>query len=261
MYQDRGAAGRMPVLIPVSWENDFPVFGNKGKLTKTISVISSRPGYKYEPLYTSDFFEEEEMNRQPVISPQWQWNHEPNNSLWTRTDDGGLSITTGKLCVNLIHAANMLTQRMMYPESTAEIRLDGTNLQNGDFAGLCALQGCYGWIGIAKELGYYYIVMYSRNLSDTSGSDITPDYMPGNEVFRIPLNGNCAEFKIHVDFTDGKDTAEFFYKEKKRWIKAGEQKLYFKLDHFTGCRFGLFLYATRRTGGEAVFWDFRYRCP
>ena len=34
--------------------------------------------------------------------------------------------------------------------------------------------------------------------------------------------------------------------------------LEFKLDHFTGARFGLFVYSTKETGGSAVFTDFVY---
>ena len=33
----------------------------------------------------------------------------------------------------------------------------------------------------------------------------------------------------------------------------------FALDHFTGCRFGLFLYAAEETGGSAAFREFTYR--
>ena len=35
-------------------------------------------------------------------------------------------------------------------------------------------------------------------------------------------------------------------------------KLRFKLDHFTGVRFGLFIYATKEVGGSATFTNFRY---
>ena len=35
----------------------------------------------------------------------------------------------------------------------------------------------------------------------------------------------------------------------------------FKMDHFTGCRIGLFLYSTKETGGIADFYDFAYSTP
>ena len=155
-------------------------------------------------------------------------------SLWRRTEDGGLAVKTGKICVNVIQAVNTLTQRMMFPSSSFKVRIDASEIHNGDFAGLCALQGCYGWIGITKEMGRYFIVMHSRKMQDTSLRDVTVDYMPGTEVFRAPFDGNCAEFKVKGDFTAGRDVAEFYYRRNRRWIKAGEQKLFFKLDHFMG---------------------------
>ena len=46
---------------------------------------------------------------------------------------------------------------------------------------------------------------------------------------------------------------------KADFIKLGEtHKLFFKLDHFVGCRFGLFLFSTKETGGTAEFSGFRY---
>jgi len=47
LFQDHGAVGRIPYLVPVAWENDWPVFGDKGKLPATIPLpanIPSLPG-------------------------------------------------------------------------------------------------------------------------------------------------------------------------------------------------------------------------
>ena len=266
MFQDHGAAGRMPVLVPITWIQDenspegklLPVFGENGKQPKQIEVVSTRPNYRYEPLFSSDIFEKEDEKAK--IHPAWQWNHEPDDTLWNKTEDGGLAMKTDKICVNVVQAVNTLTQRMMYPTSSFKVRVDASKINNGDYAGVCALQGCYGWIGIAKEMGRYFIVMYSRKMEDTSMRDISADYMPGTEVFRAPFDGNCVEFKVRGDFTEGRDVAEFYYRRNRRWIKAGEQKLVFKLDHFMGCRYGMFLYSTVKSGGEAVFWDSEYRC-
>ena len=43
------------------------------------------------------------------------------------------------------------------------------------------------------------------------------------------------------------------YLVASRADKESMHKLYFKLDHFTGCRFGLFCYAAEETGGSACF--------
>jgi len=41
-------------------------------------------------------------------------------------------------------------------------------------------------------------------------------------------------------------------------LEQEKYKLYFKMEHFTGCRFGLVLYATQYIGKKAGFENFVY---
>ena len=134
-------------------------------------------------------------------------------------------------------------------------------MREGDCAGLCALQGCYGMIGITRTLNSYYLVVITRTLqNDKLSGKTTQDYMPGKVMERIALPGPVARVKISANFTDMADTVEFAWKNDGRWETVGERhKLYFRLDHFTGCRFALAVYATQESGGEAVFTDFTYQ--
>ncbi len=36
LFQDHGAVGRIPILVPLSWSNDWPVLGKKWKSTVII---------------------------------------------------------------------------------------------------------------------------------------------------------------------------------------------------------------------------------
>ena len=57
-----------------------------------------------------------------------------------------------------------------------------------------------------------------------------------------------------------KDEAYLSYDAGEGWKRIGTaQKLYFRLDHFTGCRFGLFIYATQEIGGRVTFSEFVYQ--
>ena len=56
------------------------------------------------------------------------------------------------------------------------------------------------------------------------------------------------------------DEAKFYFADRFWWKKIGNtHKLAFRLDHFTGCRFGLFVYSTKETGGKAGFLNFVYK--
>lgn len=262
LFQDRGAVGRMPVLVPVTWQDGLPVFGRDGRVPAGGTPKSSRPCYQYQPLYTSDDFPcLRDWQGRYELKKQWQWNHDPNHGLWSLKEEGGLRIRTGKVCTNVLQAQNTLTQRMLYPRCSGEVTVDGSGLREGDCAGLCALQGCYGMIGITRTLNSYYLVVIVRAQQDgAAGGKIAQDYMPGRVLDRIALPGPVARVRISANFTDMADTAEFAWKNGRHWETVGEKhKLYFRLDHFVGCRFALAVYATQESGGEAVFTDFVYQ--
>jgi hypothetical protein len=87
----------------------------------------------------------------------------------------------------------------------------------------------------------------------------TCDKTPGIEYARIPLSGAKAALKVAGNFDQMADEALFFFQDAAGWQQIGvRQKLYFGLDHFVGCRFGLFIYATQETGGKASFSNFVY---
>lgn len=272
LFQDRGAVGRIPVLVPVKWENNFPVFGENGKIPENFPIISTRPEYEYTPLIASDDFivpdklsEEEKARLYGCfgLKSVWQFNHEPDLSLVKHDRKAGrLEIQTAKTCQSITQAKNVLTQRMLYPGCTGEVTVDVSGLRDGDYAGLCAFQGCYGFVGVTKREGQTYLVMVSKEADNSDMNSFAMDNTQGKEWEIIPVANDKFRLKIAVNFTNMKDEAEFFYfdKEENKYQKIGiTHKLYFKLDHFTGCRFGLFVYSTKETGGIAGFENFVYQ--
>lgn len=262
LFQDRGAVGRMPVLVPVTWRDGLPRFGRDGRVPASGAMKSNRPGYQYQPLCVSDNFPcLRDWQGRYELKKQWQWNHVPHQDLWGLKEEGGLWIRTDKVCTNVLQARNTLTQRMLYPRCSGEVTVDGSALQEGDCAGLCALQGCYGMIGITRTLNSFYLVVVARVLQNgVADGGNAQDYMPGRVLDRIALPGPVARVRISANFTDMADTVEFAWKNGRHWETMGEKhRLYFRMDHFAGCRFALAVYSTRESGGEAVFTDFVYQ--
>ncbi len=261
LFQDHGAVGRVPVLIPVTWENDWPVFGIDGKAPEYLEVESMRPDYVYKPLVGSDDFNYHPDQEGKIrLKDIWQWNHFASDALWSVTKKpGSYRIQSGKLSNNVVHAINTLTQRTMGPACAAVVTLDGSELKDGDYAGLCLLIGTYGLIALTREMGQYYLVMVAKEAKDNSIFENLIDNEPGREFARIPVCSNSVTLRADCNFMDNADEVEFYYQDGAEWIKLGiTHKMQYKLDHFMGARFGLFLYATYEIGGIAGFSDFIY---
>ena len=243
LFQDSGAVGRIPVLIPVTWKDHFPVFGQNGHVPEEIEICSTRPDYIYQPLVGSDDFHN-------GLLPRWQFNHDPDPLYYCLDPlQGTYTITTREVCTELTQAVNTITQRMSYPSCAAEVTVDASELKEGDIAGLCALQGCYAAVGITKRQGKYEVLMLDKRedgiLNVTDG---------------IVVGSHQIDFRLEADFRNMKDEARCYCRVNNGdWLPIGSvHKLYFKLDHFTGCRFGLFCYAVKETGGSACFREFLY---
>lgn len=253
LFQDHGAVGRIPVLVPVKWEDNFPVFGVEGKAPHEVTVKSIRPEYRYRPVVESDSFQYSlGENGKINLKKVWQWNHNPKDKLWSVTEQKGcLRIHSGKISKAIVSASNILTQRTVGPRCEGIIQIDGSGLKEGDFTGIAAFQGCYGFIALTQEEGQYYLVMI--------GKDREVENISGQEYARIQVESPFVTLKASFNFIDNTDEAEFYYLQGTVWKKLGiTQKLYFLLDHFMGCRIGLFLYSTQYMGGYADFKAFEY---
>ena len=137
--------------------------------------------------------------------------------------------------------------------------VDASGLKEGDYAGICALQGCYGMVAVTRKKDGCYIVMKGRSLEEDSPLGRQGEGFQETEWESVRAGQDVVRLRVKADFFKMKDEAEFFYHHGNGWKQIGvTQKLHFGLDHFAGCRFGLFLYATKETGGRAGFSDFLY---
>lgn len=270
MFHDSGALGRIPVLCPVTWENGLPVFGTGGKVPTELSLPSMKPGYEYTPLFGSDdfkdnFFEDykegADINRRLYgcfgLKSFWQFSHEPDLSLVSVDKKAGaLRISTDKTAVNIHQARNVLTQRMISPGCAGEITVDASDLKEGDYAGITVYQGNYIWIGVTRRNGKLCAV--TTTFTSEEDTWITAKE-PGREQCCMPIEDTTVRLRLEASFGPGRDEAFCSILDDSEWKEFGpKHKLSFRLDHFTGARFGLFIYSTKEMGGSAAFSDFTY---
>ena len=247
VFQDHGALGRIPVLVPVKFENDFPIFGEAGCAPEKISVPDNWPDYKYKPLYSNDF-----------TNPAWQWNHIPNKKLIT-LDSSTFTIKTDKTCINVTKAANTLTQRTFTEHCNGTVTVDASNINEGDITGLCALEGEYGFIGITRKDGKLKLITAEHKIPYSPWSmGVFDDEEP---VFTSEKDITSAELRLKATFSleHTKEYVQFSYLDKVtgNYIDFGEPvKLRYTLDQFVGVRFALFCYSTKKAGGCAAFKEF-----
>jgi beta-xylosidase len=240
LFKDNGAVGRIPYLVPVTWKDGWPVLGENGKAPDTLNLPASTgiiPG-----IVASDEFDRHPGD--PALPLVWQWNHNPDNKLWSLTQRPGfLRLTTGRVDLDFVSARNTLTQRTFGPECSGMTAIDVSNMKDGDFAGLALLQKNYGLVGVKSDGGTNFIVMVSAASRSPA------------ELERVPLTQTNVFLKAECDFKNRTDKAKFFYSlDGKSWIAIGGQlKMSFTLPHFMGYRFGLFNFATKTTGGYADF--------
>lgn len=244
LFRDFGAVGRIPYLVPMKWEGGWPVIGVDGKVPDELNLPPSKglfPG-----IVASDEFDRKAG--EPALPLVWQWNHNPDNALWSLTARPGfLRLTTGRVDEHFLAARNTLTQRTIGPECSGTTALDVSGLKDGDFAGLALLQRQYGLVGVKSEGGTNFVVMVSAQ----SDSPV--------ELARVALSQSSLFLKAECDFKNRADRARFYYSlDGRAWTAIGnELKMNYTLPHFMGYRFGLFNYATRTAGGQADFDFFR----
>jgi beta-xylosidase len=240
LFRDYGSVGRIPYLVPVKWEDGWPVIGSVGKVPDTLDLPASKgiiPG-----IIAPDEFNRRKGERAlPLV---WQWNHNPDNNLWSVTSRKGyLRLTTSRIDTAFVTARNTLTQRTFGPECSGTTSIDISNMKDGDFAGLALLQRKYGLVGVKYNNGTKSIVMVNAQ----SGKAV--------EVQSVPLTQKIVYLKAECDFNDRIDISYFYYSlDGKSWIPIGSQlKMEYSMPHFMGYRFGLFNYSTRVPGGFVDF--------
>ncbi len=269
LFQDHGALGRIPFLMEIkmpkknmSGENpELPIFPQT--VPAEVTVLDNRPGYKYQPLFSDSFCDDKGR-----LNSCWQWNHIPEKSL-IKLSKSEYRLKSGKIVVNPIQAANTLTQRIFTEHCICSATVDASKINEGDFAGLCALEGEYGFIALTKKNGKFKIVVAEHKISYSPWTMNVSDSSEPDFIAEIPCENSKMTFTLDFNLEKDKQEVTFYYAEAEkedgdcegendfgRKIAGRPVKLRYTLDQFVGVRVGLFLYSTVQVGGEAEVAEF-----
>jgi len=252
-FTDAYPGGRVPVLAPVKWSADgwpeLQITDNKWSQTFPFPRLAE---HKMKPLAGTDSFSG------PLLGPEWEWNHNPDNSKWAL--HGGLQLETATQTDDLYAARNTLTHRILGPVSTATIVLDNSEMKDGDRAGLAMFRDLSAWVGVKRDAGVYKVVMEDNLAMDRRWNTISK----GREEAEEPVAKGKIWLRVTADIHSGPNrTASFSYStDGVHFHSIGTA---FTLNNswtfFMGYRYGIFNYATEALGGKVSISSFTMTTP
>jgi xylan 1,4-beta-xylosidase len=255
IMSDHGSAGRMVALVPITWDNGFPLIGLPGNLRKAPNTwIKPNTGYTQDPkpaFIHDDNFDSGKLN------PAWQWNHVPDDSKWSLTEKPAVLRLHSLPAENFYTARNSICQRPPGPESIMTVELDTSGMVTGNTAGLALLSSPYAWIGVVKSADSLALQMYNspRRGRGFGRRGATPTPVPDNPpVISLANPPKHLWLRVHCNFDT--DQAVFSWSaDGKEFTSLGNPfTMTFQLRTFQGVRPALFNYNTSsQPGGYADF--------
>ncbi|HKP56796.1 MAG TPA: glycoside hydrolase 43 family protein, partial [Polyangiales bacterium] len=254
-FQDAYPGGRIPVLAPVAWSSDgwpsvkldsnawsgtypYPNVPKPPRATKPATGIESFQGTK--------------------LGPEWEWNHNPDDSKWSL--DGGLKLQTATLTNDLYKARNTLTRRILGPQSSATVQLDVGGMKDGDVAGLALLRNFSAYIAIKKSADSAKLVMVNGLAMDKSWNTTST----GSEAASATLSANVVWLRLGADIRPGSGRqGKFSYSldGKDFTVLGPAYDMNNSWEFFMGYRYAIFNFATAALGGAVTVKSFELSAP
>lgn len=267
MFQDRGGVGRVLTLSPVRWIDGWPMLGDESYKVPDI-MRPYKSGLPEKDIVLSDDFDNSKLGL------HWQWNHNPVDNAWSLAErQGFLRLKTSRVVPNLYLAPNTLTQRMEGPTCSGYICMDLSKMKDGDCAGLSAFNGDSGVLTVKKNGKKTTLEMSEQNVTLTEQEKaVTKVEEKIVEVVDLTKLLDAKQPKIWLrldgDFRPGTrggiDAANFYYSlDGESWTQIGTKNYRMIFDYrrfFMGTKFGIFNYATKKTGGYVDVDYFKYHC-
>lgn len=233
-------AGRIASLLPVHWIDGWPIIGRVGQDgIGTMVWQATKPSNQYPaqtPQASDDFSKAQ-------LSPQWEWNYQPRNEMWSLTENpGSLRLKAYRPLVadELLKAGNTLTQRCFRTnksEVVVKINLEG--MVDGQKAGLCHYSKAYAMLGVSQ-----------------SGKKRVLAFQTDKEIIKGPT---IKGYHIWLKSTWGLDgKCQFSYSQDgKHFLPFGEDYQH-TWDYYRGSRIGIYNFNNKEDAGYVNVEDFTY---
>lgn len=290
LFQDYGSVGRIPVLIPMEWNDGWPVLGNGGK---SVDQILEKPvkGYTGNGIVISDDFNNgrsrkvysdknvntnitagisyKRLKKMVQTAPaeevkkavdENEYGYSGSNLnlewQWNHNPNNNLwSLTERKGYLRL--KSGILANHIQEARNTLTQRTYGPTCS----ANVALEVGCMndgdvaGLSAFQNQYGFVGVKMENGKKYVVMQRAQQKGDALGKVMETVPLEQERVYLKADFDFYDKTDKAYFFYSlDGKNWTKIGDTlQMYYDWPHFVGYRFGLFYYSTENLGGCVDF--------
>ena len=221
-FQDMWPLGRCPYLVPCTWNDGWPVMGDEnGDVPREMEVpVNTGNLFPRSEVLVNDDFDSEKLGL------TWQWNHNPDNSLWSLTERPGyMRLKTGRVMADaddIFHARNTLTQRTIGDKCSGWISIDVSNMKYGDRAGLSVFGFYGGLVEVVKENSKYKLSMSRYNQKIVGGKETN---VREDMDDTVELTQDVVYLKADCDFVSSK--AIFYYSlDGYKWNRIGGETNY-----------------------------------
>jgi beta-xylosidase len=253
-FVDAYPGGRIPVLAPVKWVDNWPVLQT---VNGGWGASYPFPNVPAAPRATKPHTGLETFAG-TALAHEWEWNHNPDNTKWSL--NGGLRLQTATVTNDLYRARNTLTRRILGPKSTGTIVLDYSGMKDGDRAGLALLRDNSAWIGVSRSGGATRVSMVSGLTMDKNWNTTST----GREEASAAVSGGKIWLRFTADITPGagKQTVFSYSTDGSTFTQLGSPYVMGNAwEFFMGYRYGIFNHATQSLGGSVTVQSFELTAP
>jgi beta-xylosidase len=173
-FNSTGAFGRITYLEPVRWRDDWPIIGDPiGDQSQGQPVAEHAAPTSDAQAVQYHLQDADEFNG-PTLGLQWEWNHNPDDALWSLSARPGYLRLKAAPAQYLVTARNTLTQVLQGPSMTVTTRLAIGHLGEQQRAGLVLFGARPTWIGVVRDAGSTYLTYASAGV-ETRGPSLSGD--------------------------------------------------------------------------------------
>jgi beta-xylosidase len=243
-FQSRGAHGRIDHLEPVRWEDDWPIIGDAPAGATTGQPVASAPIPEHPGRLSTQRPQTSDEFTSATLGPQWEWNHNPIDALWSLTARRGYLRLTPAFAPDLLSARNTLTQTMQDNAFDFTARLDLSAMKDGDHAGIAMFEQSPSGLQIIQTGGI-------RSLSFFAARDST--------AAATPLSASTIQLRVHIDG----DTATYFSSlDDGRSFQSIASPTRITFSWWKGARPSLFAYTTAQSSDPGhIDFDWAHYTP